>query len=261
MPGALGGLDSGIEKKLGPLPIWAWGAIFGGAFYLYMRKRAATAAATLAASATPAPTDASSTDATGAIDPATGIPYSEEADNGGFDPNSAIDQYLGQDPTNSAYPVGSIAQGVPAPVTNAQWARLAADYLQGQGDDPSLVQTALSKYLAGTALSASEQSIVNLALQAFGTPPEGVLPVTSAPPTTGSGGAKPGSPVKFPNQIHRVGTPGKTYQLPNLIKQYYPNATPQEQAEIDYATAAANPKLGAGVPGGTEVTFVSQQVK
>jgi LysM domain-containing protein len=106
-------------------------------------------------------------------------------------PSGAIGTYLGNDPTNPAYPTGMTPRGIPGPVTNEQWARLAFDELVSKGDDPSLVATALWKYINSNTLSPAENAVVNMALQLFGAPPEGVIPVN----TGGSGGTPtPGTP-------------------------------------------------------------------
>lgn len=241
--------ESKVEKKIGPLPVWAWGAIIGGALYFVWRRKAkaAAAAATTTVDNGAGAVDPSATDAT-ALD-TTGTDQ--------WDPNSALDSYLGADPTNPAYPVGSTSQGVPAPVTNAQWARLSADDLIGKGDDPSLVQTALAKYISGGALSVAEKAIVDAALIAFGSPPEGVQAVTTTPPP-GKVTPPPKTAVKFPSQIHKVGA---TTTIQALVRQYYPNATQAEQNEIVFATRAAQPQYTMQVPAKHEITLVSQYVK
>lgn len=98
-------------------------------------------------------------------------------------PQGPIHDYLKDNPTNPAYPVGLSPQGLPAPVTNAQWSTLTADYLLGKGNDPTLVETALYRYIHGQTLSTAQQAVVRLALQYFGSPPEGVLPPTPTPST------------------------------------------------------------------------------
>lgn len=249
--------EQSLEKKLGPLPVWAWGGLLAGAAYIfYSRRIASTAAAQAAAGVnsgdgTVAPTDTTSND--------------------GFDPNTAVNDWLSQNPQSSAYPAGLTAQGTPAPTTNAQWARLAADFLTAHGDVPALVQTALAKYTAGSALTQAEQAVVDQALTAFGSPPEGVLAVNpgTPPPTTGGTTPTPKpnpqpNPTgpKFPNQTHRVGTVGQSVNLRNYVNQIYPNATTAEKNQIVFATVAKYPELGSNIiPGGKEVTFVSQFVK
>lgn len=66
--------------------------------------------------------------------------------------------------------------------SNAQWSQNAANALLGQGQDPTVVQSALAKYLAGQSLSIAEQAVVNAALRSNGTPPEGVVPVVTTSP-------------------------------------------------------------------------------
>lgn len=93
----------------------------------------------------------------------------------------------------------------------------------------------------------------------------GTVTTTPTPPkSTPKPPAKTGP--KYPNQIHAVGQVGKGYDLMSYIAGIYPNATPQERAEIGYATIA-DPKnkqynLGSGIiPGGALVEFYSQAIK
>src|SRR5574342_806611 len=110
--------------------------------------------------------------------------------------HEAIGDYLNADPTNPAFPVGLTGQGMPGPITNVQWSRLTFDNLVGKGNDPALVERSLAKYIAGMNLTSQEQAVVNLALQAFGAPPEGLIlhdstspsgpaPGTTSPPAGG----------------------------------------------------------------------------
>lgn len=180
------GTPNGLTSKVGPLPAWAWGAVVV-VVVLYLRHRnnlAAQAQAEAAAAADPSAQDTGTTDSTN-LDTFGGAGFQ-----GGV--GQANDPYATMDPTDPAFPVGSIAHGVPAPITNAQWAKLAGNYLIGHGDDPILVTTALARYLAGASLTVAQQAVVSIALQTFGTPPEGVKAITPAPgspvPTT------PGAP-------------------------------------------------------------------
>lgn len=177
-----GGLEGALQQKVLGVPAWALALIMSAGFIAFIvwrnRKKANSAVPAGAAIGTPADTG---TFDPNAVDPATGLLYSQEMPADYGLPAGAIGGYLSQDPTNPAYPVGLTEQGLPGPVTNLQWARLAADSLIAKGSDPTLVQTALSKFLAGQPLSAAEQSVENLALQMFGSPPEGVTPVSSNP--------------------------------------------------------------------------------
>lgn len=183
---AEGGLESSLTGKVGGVPTWGWGVGLAGLFIAFMVYRSHKANPT-ATSTTADSTVQPQTDQSGQIDPNTGLPYADENSASGF-PYAPIADYLGQNPTSSAYPVGLPPQGLPGPVTNQQWARLAADYLIGKGDDPTLVENALGKYTKGSPLTAAEKAIVDLALTTFGSPPEGVLP---APPSSGGGDNPP----------------------------------------------------------------------
>jgi hypothetical protein len=127
-------------------------------------------------------------------------------------PSGPIGSYLQGDPTNPAYPVGITPQGIPGPITNEQWARLALDQLLAKGDDPSLVSNALFKYLQGKQLSQGEQAVINLALQLLGAPPEGVQPVITSPvpaPSGGSGGGSSTGGGTTARPVLRLGSRGQ----------------------------------------------------
>jgi nucleoid-associated protein YgaU len=157
-------MEGALTHKFGGIPAWGIGVGLAAAFvgYNWYSHRGDTTN----------PNDSpSATDPSMVLDPSQG-------DNTNYGlPPGAIGDFLSQDPTNAAYPVGSTPQGLPGPVTNVQWSRLAFDQLLSKGDDPTLVSNALSKFLSGQTLTAAEQSVVNLAQQMFGAPPEGILPV------------------------------------------------------------------------------------
>lgn len=165
------GGGSGLEKSLtkgriGGMPIWAVAVMMAAGLivFLYIRnKNKATAGGS---------NQSGTTDSTSLVG------------TDGSSSGSAIGDYLNADPTNPAYPVGLSPQGVPAPVTNTQWSRLALDELISKGDDPTLVANALSTYLSGGTLDAAAQAIINQALQLFGAPPEGIIPVNTQQPVT-----------------------------------------------------------------------------
>lgn len=164
-----GEVEQTLSEKRGPLPVWGYGALLGVVF-IYLQHRKSTAAAAAAAS------DASSV---GVVDPSAQTTdgssvYSTDQTAG------ILSGYLADNPTLAAQNVGIQASGLPGPVSNSQWARVVADYLNGLGDEPSLVANALSKFLNGQALSPAETSIVNQALTYGGTPPEGVIPVNGS---------------------------------------------------------------------------------
>lgn len=238
-----GDAKDALKKPIAGMPAWAWAFLFAALFIAYMvyRNRKASAAAVPAnAGAGDALNPANSQFDPNAIDPMTGLQYSQEMAAGYGLPAGALGQYLSANPTNAAYPTGLTMQGLPGPITNLQWARIAGDELIALGDDPSLVNNALTKMLSGTGLSTQEQAVVNVAEERFGLPPEGVLPSTPAPP-----------PTQKQQDWYYTVHPGDTWQ--SIAKIAFPNATPDEQAAAASALASQNqqasmPTLG-GQPG------------
>lgn len=85
---------------------------------------------------------------------------------------------------------------------------------------------------------------------------------------SGGGNTPPPPSVKYPNQNHKVGVVGQQYPgtLQDLVDRFYPNATPQQKAEIVFATVKdpKNAKYNLGsnhIPGGADIEFYSQAVK
>lgn len=192
-------LEETITHGKGPggIPVWGYGAGFAVLFILvmYLRNRRA------AKNQTAIDPNAANANGTGtfdpnAVDPATGLTFGQEGPAGYGLPAGPIGGYLANNPTFPGYPVGAPAQGLPAPVTNQQWSRLAFDELVAKGDDPTLVGNALSKFLAGQTLSDAEKSIVSLAETIFGAPPEGLIPISDNPPITQ--GPNPPTPTPTP---------------------------------------------------------------
>lgn len=164
------------EGHIGPVPVWAVAVGIAGAIvgFMYIRNRQKKTAAP----------------ATNSSDALFSPALSQGMDNVYGLPPGPIGDYLANDPSNPAYPTGMTSNGVPGPITNVQWSRLAFDFLVGKGDDPSLVERSLAKYIQGLDLSAQERAVVNEAEQAFGAPPEGLILSPETPstnPSTGSG--------------------------------------------------------------------------
>lgn len=178
-----------LHGKVGGIPTWGIGVMLAGlltvGLYLRNRNKSTATVANTASDNTGGQIDPN------AIDPATGLTYGAEAPAGYGLPAGAIGDWLSQNPTGSQYPVGLPEQGLPGPVTNQQWSRLAFDSLVAKGDDPTLVGNALAKFLAGTTLTQAEQSIVNLAETMFGAPPEGLIPINTTPSPTPSPSPSP----------------------------------------------------------------------
>lgn len=143
---------SAVSKKLGPLPVWAYALIIAGVawgFY-YWRSHSVSGGNAVVNSAVP-PVDAASVAGASGVLPST---------------------YSG---------IVQTTPGTPSLSTNAQWAKYAADQLNALGYAPDAVANALSGYVNGTSLDAQGQSLINIALQKFGTPPQGVMPVAAQP--------------------------------------------------------------------------------
>lgn len=164
------------DGKVGRFPIWAVALVLAAGavlFFMWFRNRGKADTGDTTSSGEPLVYD-------GSTDTVDGLPP------------GAIGNFLDQNPLDPAYPVGLTPGGIPGPVTNVQWSRLAFDYLVGQGNDPSLVERALAKYIQGSALTAAERAVVNLAQVAFGAPPEGLINSPTVPPVTTPGTITPG---------------------------------------------------------------------
>lgn len=147
-------MESKLTHKLGPLPVWAWGVLLGVVLIAAVWWQSHNAASTATPTATP---ETVPDDVTG-----TGL------------------SAAGSDSTT----VGATGTTL---LTNALWEAQALADLAGSGVSPLTAQVALENYLNGTALSPTQQGIVNTVLTALGAPPEGVAgtPILSAPPVTG----------------------------------------------------------------------------
>ncbi len=206
------------QGRIGRFPIWAVGLVLAALVlgFLWWRKRGTKGGASTAT----------------AEDPTT---YYQDPDTAGLPPGlppGAIGDWLDANPLDSAYPVGLTPSGIPGPVTNVQWAKLAFDYLIGQGNEPSLVERGLAKYIGGQALSVEEQAVVNLAQRAFGSPPEGLIIVpTTSPPSGGGGGTT-------------TPTPGGTATArPYVIVKRYTKPNPPWESTLSGIAAHTNQSI------------------
>jgi LysM repeat protein len=166
----LGGESSSIiQSKIGRFPVWLVGLVLAALVigFLWWKRRGTKSAP----SADPLAVNDQAAYYDGSQDGVSGLPP------------GAIGGYLDQSPLDSAYPVGLTPSGIPGPITNVQWARLAQDWLLGQGNDPALVERALAKYVQGLALNTQEQAVINIAQRTFGSPPEGPILVPQTPDT------------------------------------------------------------------------------
>lgn len=160
-----------FRSKIGPLPAWAWGTIIGGVFvvWLWVSKRDTTASDA-------EPTSQSTSPVAVTSDLGTPVYVTPPAD---------TTATATADPTNSEW----LVQAVNAVANNSTTSRLTA-------------QSVLEKYLYGdSALSASDQIIVNLALTKVGLPPEGTFSTPSLQSSTTTPIATTTKPGKTAAQI------------------------------------------------------------
>lgn len=154
-----------LTKKIGPLPAYAYVLIIVAGAYAWRAYRARTAGASTAG------LDSSAASAAGSAAPVDGTGSSS----------------TGSTPSDGA-------AGTVVGRTNAQWALTVSNALLAEGRNPVTVSSAITKYLAGGLLTAQEQALVNEAVQKYGYPPEGVLPIKPVP----TPGPTPKPPVTKP---------------------------------------------------------------
>lgn len=148
-------LGASLTRKIGPLPVWAYGAIVIAAAWGYYYV-----------------TGGRATQASG--DSGVPVPDASDAD---FVDESGTTLGSGTGGSNAG-------TGTTSPGTNQEWFSLASQYLLGFGYEGVAVTNALTKYLTGEALSIPERALMNMAVSRWGAPPEGVPVTTGAPPTT-----------------------------------------------------------------------------
>lgn len=151
---------AGAGKKLGPLPVWGWGALLGLAVvgYMYYKNRTSSPAA-----AAPATNNAGA-DTGGSVTPDL------TANDLG-----TVGDYTGQ--VTGTPTAGSVTD-------NATWEVQAVAWMVTQGKNPLSVQQALDAYLNGTPLSWTQQQLVTAVVSKYGLPPQGVSsdsPLAPAP--------------------------------------------------------------------------------
>lgn len=139
------------------------------------------------------------------VDPATGMTYvaeaeqygsvqaAEEAVAAGYGASGGADE--GYSGLGYGYPTYDTGSGTSAVATNAEWAAEVQAALPGiTGDTASDVATAIANYLAGLPLTSTQANDIQVALSEFGPPPGGALPIVqqssaSGPTSTGSAGS------------------------------------------------------------------------
>lgn len=156
-------LQETLTRKVGPLPVWAYGAVVVVGAWLWFYFKGGTGG-------------------DGGTTPGAGYPDESVSDGGIID-----------DSGDNSGLVGGGGNGPPgsAIASNQAWYQLASSFLVGFGYDGVTVGNALTKYLIGEKLSTTERALVSQAIARYGLPPEGVppsdggqIPTTPGPPGT-----------------------------------------------------------------------------
>ncbi len=194
------GIEDRLTAKIGPLPVWVWVALGTAAAVAFAAWRAMRQQA----SAVPYDPD----------DP-SGVLLQTGAPDDAAPAAAPFETGYGDNPSVA----GATSVSPRTPIqTNAQWTKIATDYLVSQGTDPVLIANALTKYTTRggvneftgavqtrPSLSFAEQAVVALALVRFGSPPEGIDPViqvgTPALVTPPASGVKPAGPTFAPTPL------------------------------------------------------------
>jgi hypothetical protein len=146
-----------LKKEIGPLPAGAWAGVIGAALvFSYWRKK----------------------------NTETVVPSPEA-----IGPMFTDDTVGNLGGLISMLNSGSNGPQMQTIQDNTSWYQQASRTLLGRGNNPSLVDSALRKYMQGMSLNAAEQAVIELALQMIGP-----LPSPPPPPVTTPGPEEPAPP-------------------------------------------------------------------
>ena len=141
-------LPDAVTEDIGPLPVWAWGALLGGitVLWMYFSRRSGQV-----------DTPPVSPDTTGLVD----LGNAGEAPSGTSAGGS------------SAAPAPDPASGTSRFGDNFAWETAGVAFLVTSGVSPLSAQQALEAYLNGKQLTSSQGTIVGKVVAQLGLPPEG----------------------------------------------------------------------------------------
>lgn len=231
-------------------PIYVVGvgaAATGVIIYAYVKNRRANAAVTPATDTTGVTADQ--------IDPATGLPYSQEQ--GAPDTGAAFTPFGGIDPSTGIPYIdetGTLSGNVANPnpiLSNQDWASTAQQELENTfGYAATVAQSAVRKYLGQKdGLTATEASAIQTVVAEIGNPPTGgpyriITASTPVPPSS--------SPVSVPNVVGQTaGTAHNRIVAAHLV----PIADPGQKAS--QKVKSTTPKAGVKVAPGTRVLITT----
>jgi hypothetical protein len=138
-----------LGKQVGPLPLGAWVVVVGGGLGIALWTRRNAAAATPET-----------------VEDTSGVPG------------------VGVGAPAPWTPITSTPTTTTAPTTNEEWGRKVITWGLAMNYPPTLVDSAVRKYLSAVALSVNETAFMAVALVANGPPPQQLPPVEDEDPTT-----------------------------------------------------------------------------
>ena len=157
-----------LDRKVGPYPLGAWVALIGGGVALGLVIRARTKNKGTASTTA---TDANGTSTTSGASSGAGGSTGAVARPGIVPISSGATSTTTTD-TGTA---------TNSPTSNLEWGNQAIRYLTSKGNDASVAQAAVERFLAGYGLVLAERRLVSDAISQLGPPPESAPPITSAP--------------------------------------------------------------------------------
>ena len=207
-----------LQAKLGPLPVWAWGLLGGGAVagvFWFNQLRDKNGETITDGS------DDSQADTSGDFQ----LPGSSDLLDWGYRPSGITSG-------GSSTPVETSVD------TNSAWGIRAIAALIGKGVSPIAAQTAINKYLAGEEITSDQAKLIDQAVKEVGQPPEGgLIPNVKVPtPTAPAPAATIKSYVRLANgQIQAIMSDGKAVNvsdreyinrgMPKLVSDAYKTRT------------------------------------
>lgn len=158
-----------LAEKVGPLPLGAWLVIAGGSTFVFLRQR------------NTAPTPVADTPYNGSANGGTGTLGGDvgSGPGGWVSGTTPLPQYADATPTPTP---ASSSTATQSPATLEEWAYKAELDLIGRGYSPTLVDTAIRKYVSGQTLGPSDWTIITLALALEGPPPQMPAGIPDSPP-------------------------------------------------------------------------------
>lgn len=247
------------------------GVVVGGGIAVIVFLRARSSANAAAAANTTS--NAGSTTANSAIDPATGIPYSEEGGYGGYassgiDPATGIPYaeeagYGGSDYGGygaygsgtgydaAGYPIGSEADlqwqqqqsgGGSGITTNEEWLQAAENDL----GNTAAVTTALTMVLGGLTVTTAQKGIFDEALGIEGQPPGGYPKPIKTSDTGGHPGGGGGGKVKIPNVDGLLVEQASQILTAQGLKVSAPKGLPGQLHVVTSTTPSINSSVNSG---------------